>query len=88
MNRPMNGYIYKHGKLSTIEGEHSENIGSIIEAIESGIVRIRDHGETVAFQGRTRALVLRAIAAFQDSIRIPHTITQEWPGHFSEITIR
>lgn len=84
----MSGYIYNRGEIYPISGDHSKNLGSIEEAIATGIVRIRDHGEMVAFQGRSRALVLRAIAEFEDSIRIPRTITQEWPGHFSEVTVR
>jgi hypothetical protein len=79
------GYYYKSGKLVTIDGIHSNTIGNIKDAIDNGYVRIRDHGNIVAFQGRSMELVKKAIKLFKSTIRHPKTIAQEWPGHYSVI---
>jgi len=80
----MGGYVYKNGKLDQIDGEHSETIGHVKDAVNSGIVRIRDHGNIVAFQGRSKSLVKAAIKTFSETIRMPRKITAEWPGTFIE----
>ena len=80
----MQGYIFYRGELSAIDGIHSDSIGNLQSAIASGYVRIRDHGQRVAFQGRSKRLVESAIAVFQETIRFPKIICAEWPGHYVE----
>ena len=79
------GYVFKRGKLTGIEGIHSDTLGDIDKAIDTGIVRIRDHAYSVAFQGRSRSLILKAFAAFSDQIRLPKRVSLQWPGHYEEI---
>jgi hypothetical protein len=80
----INGYIFYRGKLEPIVGIHSDSIGNLKQAIDKGYVRIRDHGQRVAFQGRSKRLVESAIAVFQETIRFPQITCMEWPGHYSE----
>ena len=78
------GYIYKCGKMSSIKGEHWRALGDVSQAIEDGVVRIRDFGHVVAFQGRSKNIVRKAIECFAEKIRYPYTVCLEWPGHYSE----
>ena len=78
------GYVYKRGQLTRITGEHSEILGSIDAAVQGGAVRIRDHGDSVVFQGRSKRLIDTAITVFSAQVRVPRKITVEWPGRYFE----
>ena len=75
-------YIFSRGKLTPLEGEHRDTVGPIGEAVDKGMVRIRDHGHTVAFQGRSKAVVDAAVRAFLDQVRVPPKVSVEWPGRY------
>jgi len=81
-----NGYYYKQGELISLpdDCEHSEVIGCIREAVTSGIVRIRDHGNMVSFQGRSKRLVNTAFKKFCDNVRVPSWVAFEYPGTYEE----
>jgi hypothetical protein len=82
----MQGYYYRRGNLIALPvgGVHSEIIGNIADAIDSGIVRIRDHGSMVAFQGKSKRAVNTAFKKFCDEIKIPALTAFEWPGKYQE----
>lgn len=82
------GYLYHQGKLISIAETHTLAIGDVTMAIKNGMVRIRDHGNVVAFQGRSKLIVETALQQFLDIVRIPSRIAIEYPGHYSETTVR
>lgn len=89
----MNAYLYKSGKIIEVDTEHSVvlqdkfGISTIREAIPLGFVRIRKSGNMVAFQARSKDLVLSASRnVFPDKIGKPDLICIEYPGRYLEMT--